>query len=225
MLGVVVGLGRLVGVAGQVEAGEALHPLAVGGVPRLAQPLLEQAVVALAVVQRVEAGRVLLVVHAVAAQLGDGGLRLRVLPDVAFDALPVQVVDVARPAERVEVGKGGDVLRRVVGAVQPAPARYALQIALLVEVAVVEDPARLGDGVDQVPLQQRPARRRHRFADGDHRTPIPHARRQRKARPGHCGRFIVQIRCRRRRTVVEMEIGAFSVSLAVQGPARGAGVL
>ncbi len=172
VLGVVVGLRRLVRVARQVEAGEALHALAVDGVPRLAQPLLEQAVVPLAVVQRVEAGRVLLVVHAVAAQLGDGGLRLRVLPDVAFDAVPEQVVHVARPAHRVEIGKGGDVLRRVVGAVQRAPARHALQVALLVEVAVVEDPARLGDGVDQVPLQQRPARRRHRFADGDHRTPI-----------------------------------------------------
>ena len=51
VLGVVVGLRRLVRVARQVGAGEALHPLAVGGVQRLAQPLLEQAVVALAVVQ------------------------------------------------------------------------------------------------------------------------------------------------------------------------------
>ena len=166
VLGVVVGLGRLVGVARQVEAGEAADALPPGEVPRLAEPLLEQAVVALAVVHPVEGGRELLVVHAVGAELRDGRPRLRVLPDVALHAAPVQRQHPLGAAQRVEVRPVGHVLGGVVGAVQRPPAREALEVAALVEVAVEERRDRRLDRAHQLAFQERPVRGRGGRGDG-----------------------------------------------------------
>ena len=166
VLRVVVGLGRLVGVARQVEAGEAADALPPDHVPGLAQPFLEQAVVALAVVHPVEAGGELLVVHAVGAQLGDRGLGFGVLPDVAVHAAAEQLQHLLGAAEGVEIGPVGHVLRGIVGAVQGAPAHKALEVAALVEVAVVKRRDRRLDGAHQLALQQRPVGWRGGGGDG-----------------------------------------------------------
>ena len=162
MFGVVVGGQRVVA---QVEAGEAPHARLPRGVVRVAQSFLEQRVVALAVVEPVHAGRKLAEVHAVPRQLGGRRARLRVLPDVPVDSRAVAVQQDLRGAQRVQVGQAVDVLRRVVGAVQRSPARHAQQVAARVEVAVVELQVGVRDRVEHLPFEQRPVRRRHRFAD------------------------------------------------------------
>ena len=166
VLGVIVGLRRLVGVARKVEAGEAADALPPDQVPRLAEPLLEQAVVSLAVVHPVEAGGELLVVHAVGAQPGDRGLGFGVLPDVAVHAAAEQLQHLLGAAKGVEVGPVGHVLRGIVGAVQGAPAHKALEEAALVEVAVVERRDRRLDGAHQLALQERPVGGRGGGGDG-----------------------------------------------------------
>lgn len=174
VLPVVVGRAR---VLTQIEAGVAAHARPVGRVPWLGQPLLEQPVEALGVVHGVEAGRELLVVHAAAGQRALGGARFRVLPHVALDAVPIQLEHALRAAERVELGPAGDVLRRVVGAVQRPPTRIAQQVAALVEVPGVERLDRLRQRRHQSTLQQRPMRRRQRrrqFQSGLRQAAVVH---------------------------------------------------
>ena len=157
--------GIVVGGAGvlvHVEAGVAAHARLIGRVPRLGQPLLEQPVEALGVVHEVEAGRELLVVHAVARQWALDGACLGVLLHVALDAVPVQVQHPFGAAKRVELGPAGDVLRGIVGAVQRAPARVAQEVAALVEVLGVELLDRLRQRGHELALKEGPMRGRHR---------------------------------------------------------------
>ena len=84
-------------------------------------------------------------------------------------ALEVHLHDLVARAERVQLGPMVEVLDRVVRAVVRAPADEAQQVAAIVEVLLEELARRRHVLGQQLPLQQRPLRRRHRRIDGDRR--------------------------------------------------------
>src|SRR5688572_1207359 len=146
-------------VAG-VPAGPAAHPTYQCLVVWRREPLKEDRGPRLAVVEPVEAGVELLVVHPVPAKLHLGRFRLGVLPEMSFQPVLVQRDDAVVGAQGVQDGPVQQVFERVVRAVVAGPARHAQQVPALVEVAGEELLARPALRLQQLPLQQRPARRR-----------------------------------------------------------------
>ena len=152
MPGVVVGGGR---VGAVVEVGVADGTPQERGVVGLGEALEEERAEALGVVEPVELGGELAVVHPVPAQGDSRGAGQGVLAEVAFPAEMGEASDLIGGAQGVEQGPVAEGLAGVVGAVVAAPALDAEGAAVPVEVAVEEDRDGLGVGAQQGPLQQR----------------------------------------------------------------------
>jgi hypothetical protein len=120
---------------------------------------------AFAVVHPIRLGRELLDIHALAAGRDIARLRVRVLTGHAFPPLQVQVANLVRRPQRVQLRPSIEILKRVVGAIVRTPAEKRLQIPAIIVVLVEELPARWDVGGKKLALEQRPPRRRHRRVD------------------------------------------------------------
>ena len=99
-----------------------------------------------------------------------GGPGLGVLLDQALVTLGVHLQDVVAGAQRMQLRPAVEVLERIVGPVVGAPAHEALQVAAVVEVFLEELAAGRHVVGQQLPLEDRPARRIHGRVDANRRA-------------------------------------------------------
>ena len=104
-----------------------------------------------AVVDPVERGGKLLVVHTVASQR-DLDLRKCVLPQVPFPALLVEREDVVCATQGIEQGPIGQAFDGVIGTIVAPPAFNAFKVSALVEVSIVVHLACGACGPEQLAL-------------------------------------------------------------------------
>ncbi len=106
-----------------------------------------------------------LVIHPVTRKGHISGPGRSILAEMALPGFLEKREDFIRTAQRVKNRPIVDILNRIVGSVVAAPALDAGEKSAIVEIARVECLARAGIGTQQLALEKRPARRRHRRFD------------------------------------------------------------